>query len=98
MKFPEKYTIDSLKKHISEKHPNIELLSTDYTDNDSTIKVRCKIHNTEWETTAHRLSQQKFACRKCYDEYRTNLIREKKEILFKKFLKKIMVAYTTFLK
>lgn len=88
MNFPEKYTIETLKKHLQSIHPEIELISNNYIDNDSIITVRCKIHGNEWETTAHRLSQQKFACRKCYDEYRTNLIKEKKEKDFLAFLQK----------
>ena len=86
MKFPEKYTLESLKEHILKIHPNIEIISNNYVDNDTKIIVRCKIHGNIWETTAHRLSQQKFACRKCYDEYRTNLIRKTKEKEFLSFL------------
>ena len=88
MKFPEKYTIDSLKEHILKIHPNIEIISDNYIDNDSKIIVRCKIHGIIWETTAHRLSQQKFACRKCYDEYRKEIIRKAKEKEFLHFLEK----------
>lgn len=86
MKFPEKYTLETLKYHLAKIHPNIEILSKKYEDNDSKIKVRCKIHGNEWETTAHRLSQQKFACRKCYDEYRINEVKNKKEKDFLLFL------------
>lgn len=85
MKFPEKYTIDSLKEHMLKIHPSIEILSNNYVDNDTKITVRCKIHDNTWETTAHRLSQQKFACRKCYDEYRTKIILDAKEKEFKTF-------------
>lgn len=85
MKFPEKYTITSLKEHISKIHQNIEIISNDYVDNDSKIIVRCKIHDNIWETTAHRLSQQKFACKKCYDEYRTKMIQKAKAEEFKNF-------------
>jgi hypothetical protein len=88
MKFPEKYTIDSLKEHMTKIHPNIEIISNNYEDNDSKIIVRCKIHGNIWETTAHRLSQQKFACRKCYDEYRTEIIRKRKRKEFMSFLEK----------
>lgn len=88
MKFPEKYTIDSLKEHMLKIHPEIEIMSNDYVDNDTKITVRCKIHGNTWETTAHRLSQQKFACRKCYDEYRAEIIRKRKEKEFFNFLEK----------
>lgn len=85
MKFPEKYTIDSLKEHMLKIHPSIEILSNNYVDNDTKITVRCKVHGNVWETTAHRLSQQKFACRKCYDEYRAKTILNTKEKEFKIF-------------
>ena len=42
MKFPEKYTIEKLKEHLQTIHPEIELISDNYIDNDSIIKVRCK--------------------------------------------------------
>ena len=58
-KFPEKYTTETLKEAIHKKHPNIELISEYLGDNDSEITVKCTIHNDEWKTTPHRLSQQK---------------------------------------
>lgn len=84
--FPKKYTSQTLQEAITKKHPDIELISEYNGDNDSTIKVRCKKHNIEWETTPHRLSQQKFACEKCHREHRSSVIREKQEKLFNEFL------------
>ena len=86
--FPQKYTTQALKKAITKKHPDIELISEYNGDNDSTIKVRCKKHDIEWETTPHRLNQQKHGCRKCYDEDRIAKIREKQAKIFQKFIEK----------
>ena len=84
--FPKKYTTDSLRESIHKKHPNIELLSEYAGDNDSKITVICTKHNHKWETTPHRLSQQKFACEKCYHEHRSAIIKEKQTKKFNEFL------------
>lgn len=86
-KFPEKYTTETLKDAISKKHPHIELISEYGNDNDSEIVVKCTIHNVQWRTTPHRLSQQKHGCEKCYRDYRSKLIRDKQTLLFNNFLK-----------
>lgn len=85
-KFPEKYTTETLKEAIHKKHPNIELISEYLGDNDSEITVKCTIHNDEWKTTPHRLSQQKHGCKKCYREERNRKINEIQAKKFQNFL------------
>lgn len=89
-KFPEKYTTETLKNAIHKKHPNIELIGEYLGDNDSEITVKCTIHNDEWVTTPHRLSQQKYGCKKCYQEERNRKINI---IQNKKFLKFLEINY-----
>ena len=83
--FPKKYTTETIGEHIKTLHPDIEILSEYNGNNDSKIIVRCKKHNYEWETTAHRLHQQKHACKYCYQENRKEEIRKKEEKKFKEF-------------
>lgn len=86
--FPQKHTTEKLKGLITEKHPEIELISEYSGDNDSEIIVRCKIHNIEWKTTPHRLLSQKHGCIKCYHEYRVEKIREQQAKIFQSFIEK----------
>lgn len=84
--FGTRYTTETLKEKIKEKHPTIELLSEYNGDNDSKITVKCIKHNITWETTPHRLSQQKHACKECYKEDRINKIREYQSKKFQEFI------------
>ena len=84
--FGTRYTTETLKEKIKDKHPTIELLSEHNGDNDSKITVKCIKHNITWETTPHRLSQQKHACKECYKEDRINKIREYQSKKFQEFI------------
>lgn len=86
--FPSKYTTEKLRGEIREKHPELELISDYNGDNDSEITVKCKIHDIEWKTTPHRLSQQKHGCIKCYREDRIKKIRERQSKLFQSFIER----------
>lgn len=85
--FPSSYTTDSYKEKLSETHPHLELMGEYGKDNDDYITVRCKKHDIITKTTPHRISANKFVCRKCYDEHRLSEIREKKSAEFSEFLK-----------
>ena len=84
--FPKKYTTETLKEKIKQQHPTIELLSEYNGDNDSKITVKCTKHNISWETTPHRLSQQKHACKECYKEYKIEKIKELQAKKFQAFI------------
>ena len=86
--FPKKYTTETLRVAIHKKHPNIDLISEYLGDNDSEITVKCTIHNEEWKTTPHRLSQQKHGCKKCYQEERKRIINEIQTKKFQEFIEK----------
>lgn len=86
--FPKKHTMETLSEIINNKHPNIEIISQLMGDNDSEIIVKCKIHGDMWKTTPHRLSQQKYACKKCYHENRIKNIRKTQSKIFQNFLEK----------
>lgn len=86
--FPKSYTIEGLKEKISNKHPDIELISEYIGDNDSNITVKCKIHGDIWKTTPHRLLQQKYGCQKCYQEQRKKEIKKNQSEKFQNFLEK----------
>lgn len=84
--FPSSYTTETYKEKLAETHPHLEMISEYGKDNDDEITVRCKKHGTITKTTPHRISANKFVCRKCYDEHRVEEIRKKMSAEFSKFL------------
>lgn len=86
--FPLKFDTESFKKRLAETHPHLELVGEYGKDNDDFITVRCKKHDTLIRTTPHRLNANKFCCKQCYFESRSERIRERKSAEFMEFLQK----------
>lgn len=59
-----KKTHSEFEKELSEKLPNITLL-TEYINADSSIKCRCNNCGYEWETTPNNLLNMKYGCIRC---------------------------------
>lgn len=90
--FPLKFDTESFKKRLAEMHPHLELVGEYGKDNDDFITVRCKRHGEIIRTTPHRLNINKFCCKQCYFEARSEKIRERKSVEFMEFLKKNYAA------
>lgn len=58
---------ENIKKIVSKKHPNIEILSDEYTKSYLKTKCRCKIDGEIWETTWACLQQGR-GCPECARE------------------------------
>ena len=91
-RFPLKFDTESFKKRLAETHPHLELVGEYGKDNDDFITVRCIKHDTIIKTTPHRLNANKFCCKRCYFESRSEKIREKKSAEFMKFLQENYAA------
>lgn len=62
---PKRKTHEEFIEEMRIKHPNIEVLDK-YVDNNTKIKVRCKVDGHEWYSTRRRLINQNHGCPKCY--------------------------------
>ena len=82
---PKKLTTSEYKIILKEMFPNLELIS-DYNGDKEYVTVKCKKHNHVFNTKPNWLKQSKFPCRKCYEDYKSELTREKQEKKFKQFL------------
>ena len=80
-----KLTTNEYKEFLKTMFPNLELL-TAYNGDKEYITLKCTKHNNIFRTKPNWLKQSKFPCRKCYEEHKSEEIRKKQEVKFKKFL------------
>lgn len=85
-RFPLKFDTESFKRRLAKTHPHLELVCEYGKDNDDFITVICKKHGELIRTTPHRLNANKFCCKQCYFEARSEKIRERKSAEFMEFL------------
>ena len=80
-----KLTTNEYKEFLKTMFPNLELL-TAYNGDKEYITLKCTKHNNIFRTKPNWLKQSTFPCRKCYEEHKSEEIRKKQEVKFKKFL------------
>ena len=73
------YTIEDIKLKLKEINPTIEILSDNYVNNLTKLRVKCLICNYEWSSTWSNLSAGSGChnCKKCRKDYTIETIKEK---------------------
>ena len=82
------YTIYNIKKFLKDNNANLELLSTEYMDNSTPLKLKCRCGNIFYRPLARVKDKKLFLCEKCGRKNNINaqrLIYDKVEELYKKY-------------
>ena len=67
-----KYTLEEITEKINILNPNLEVVDTEYKNVESKIKLKCKIHGTNVESTFKSLKKGNTPCKECSIEKSRN--------------------------